>query len=116
MGVNEYEVLVVGGGPSGAVVSTYLAQAGVKVCLLEKENFPRYQIGESLLPASKSIFTDIGVWGKIEEAGFVKKRGALFHSEVTNKSAYFDFETTIHESFPYAHQVDRKKVRFFIIK
>ena len=48
----EYDVIVVGGGPAGSSTATMVAQAGHRVLLLEREKFPRFQIGESLMPAT----------------------------------------------------------------
>lgn len=74
----RHSVVVIGGGPAGSVAATRLAQAGVDVVVLEREQFPRFHIGESLLPNGNRILKAIGVWDKIAAAGFVEKRGAQF--------------------------------------
>lgn len=75
---SSYPVVVIGGGPAGSVAATRLAQAGVRVLVLEREQFPRFHIGESLLPNGNRILKEIGVWDSIAAAGFVEKRGAQF--------------------------------------
>ncbi len=74
----QTEVVIIGGGPAGSTAATILAQAGRKTLVLEKEKFPRFHIGESLLPYNRQIFEEIGIWPKIAAAGFMKKRGAQF--------------------------------------
>lgn len=71
----NYDVIVIGGGPGGSTVSTLLADAGRKVILLEKEQFPRYHIGESLLSGTAALLQKINVLDKVEKAGYVKKYG-----------------------------------------
>lgn len=72
------QVLVVGGGPSGSTAATLLARQGFTVTLLEQEHFPRYHIGESLLPSCLPVLDLLGVRGKIEAHGFKRKGGAYF--------------------------------------
>lgn len=75
----ETDVVVVGGGPCGATVATLVAQQGHRVVQLEKERFPRYQIGESLLPSTvQGICRLLGVSDELEAAGFPLKRGGTF--------------------------------------
>lgn len=77
--MTNFDVIVIGGGPAGSTVATLVARAGHKVLLLEREQFPRFQIGESLLPATVHQLADLlGVRERIRAAGFTVKRGATF--------------------------------------
>ncbi|HLY98531.1 MAG TPA: NAD(P)/FAD-dependent oxidoreductase [Candidatus Angelobacter sp.] len=72
-------VLVVGGGPGGSTAAALLAKAGIDVLLLERETFPRYHIGESLLASCLPTLRLSGAFEKVAAHGFQRKRGALFH-------------------------------------
>lgn len=75
---SSYDVVAIGGGPAGSTVATLLARAGRRVLVLEREHFPRYHIGESLLSATLPILKHIGVLPAIEAAGFIRKPGGTF--------------------------------------
>lgn len=76
---HDYDVAVIGAGPAGSSAATRLAAVGLKVVVIEKETFPRFRIGESLLPHGNELLRETGVWSKIENAGFIPKYGASFH-------------------------------------
>jgi len=75
---SDYDVAIVGGGPAGSTVATLLARGGRRVVLFERERFPRYHIGESLLSATLPILAYVGVLDDVERHGFVKKPGGTF--------------------------------------
>ncbi len=80
------QVVVIGGGPAGSAAAIRLAQQGCKVILLEKDIFPRFHIGESLLPNCNRFLKKLGVWETLQQQEFVIKRGGQFMSP--NKSHF----------------------------
>jgi FADH2-dependent halogenase len=103
----DYDVIIIGGGPAGATAAMTLRQAGRKVLVLEKEKFPRFHIGESLLPYNRPIFDELGVWDKIQSAGFMRKRGAQFWMGDGSMHTRLNFSRGSFTEFPEAIQVER---------
>src|SRR6478735_3215046 len=87
----DYDVIVIGGGPAGATVSALLAQQGVRVTLFERERFPRFHIGESLIPETYWVLDRLGMLEKMKASHFVKKHSVQFVNASGRLSAPFYF-------------------------
>jgi flavin-dependent dehydrogenase len=88
---DTYDVVVIGGGPAGSTVSTLLAQRGVKVGLFERERFPRFHIGESLIPETYWVLKRLNMLPKMQRSHFVKKYSVQFVNAKGRESAPFYF-------------------------
>ena len=110
MTAESFDVVVAGGGPAGASVATVLAQSGHRVLVLEKERFPRFHVGESMLPALWPLWDRLGVTKDIEDAQFVVKQGANFG--MFNQAEQVTLLTAEYPEYfqrPYAYHVERAK-------
>ena len=85
------DVVVIGGGPGGSTVSTLLAQQGLKVELFERETFPRFHIGESLIPETYWVLKRLNMLEKMQQSHFVKKFSVQFVNASGKQSAPFYF-------------------------
>jgi flavin-dependent dehydrogenase len=85
------QVLVIGGGPSGSTVSTLMAQQGLQVTLLERETFPRFHIGESLIPETYWVLQRLKMLDKLKKSHFIRKESVQFVSASGRLSEPFYF-------------------------
>src|SRR5438128_10373959 len=94
---SDYEAIVIGGGPAGAAAAAVLAEKGHRVLVLEREKFPRYHIGESLLPFTYHPLQRLGLIEKMRRSAFVKKYSVQFVSQSGKASQPFYFSTRYNE-------------------
>lgn len=106
----HYDLIVLGGGPAGSTVATLVAMQKHRVLVLEREQFPRHQLGESLLPATvHGICPLLGVSQELAEAGFPRKRGGTFRWGKNPEPWTFAFAKTPNHPAGFAYQVERSK-------
>lgn len=103
--IEQTEILIIGAGPSGAVAAGLLRKQGRQVLILEKENFPRFSIGESLLPQSMEYIEQAGMLQDVVEAGFQYKNGAAFAKGELRTA--FDFRDKFSPGWGTTYQVQR---------
>ena len=106
---NAYDVIVIGGGPAGAAVSTRLAQGGRRILLLEKEHFPRFHIGESMLPCAMPLIEQLGAMPRLKAADFLPKYAAEFVTADGSLKRRYAFRDGIVPGAPSAYEVDRSE-------
>jgi flavin-dependent dehydrogenase len=105
----DFDLVVIGGGPGGSTAGAIACQRGLKVLVVEREQFPRFHIGESLLPMANDIFRETGVWPKVEAMGGVRKNGALFFSANGEARKEIIFADGLIPGLDYTYQVERSK-------
>jgi 1H-pyrrole-2-carbonyl-[peptidyl-carrier protein] chlorinase len=84
----DFDVGIIGGGPAGSSMAAYLAKAGVKCVVIEREIFPRPHVGESLVPSSTRVFNELDFMSTLDNAGFPKKYGAAWSASSANARIY----------------------------
>jgi flavin-dependent dehydrogenase len=88
----QYDVVVIGGGPAGSTTAAVLAQAGRNVLVVERTKFPRFHIGESLMPETYWVFKRLGMLPKLRDSDFVKKYSVQFVTATGKESQPFFFD------------------------
>src|SRR5262245_65603563 len=104
--IHDFDVVIAGGGPAGSSTANFLRQKQRKVLVLEREKFPRFHIGESLLPFGNDVWKALGVFEKMD-ARYIHKPGARFIHEESGTDFTYYFDSAIRPGRPYAFQVKR---------
>jgi flavin-dependent dehydrogenase len=105
MNTIETDVLIIGAGPAGTLAAAMLQKEGFRPLIVEKLEFPRFVIGESMLPSSMNLLQEAGLLAAVERQNFLRKNGAVFLRG--DDLCVFDFSTQYTEGFKYTYQVPR---------
>ncbi|MEX0938710.1 MAG: NAD(P)/FAD-dependent oxidoreductase [Pirellulales bacterium] len=109
-------VVVIGGGPAGATTSTLIAQQGYGVELFERERFPRYHIGESLIPETYWVLKRLGMLEKMKSSHFIKKYSVQFVGASGKHSAPFYFHDNKPHECSQTWQIRRSEFDVMMLK
>ena len=101
-----YDVAIIGGGPAGSTAATLLARAGRRVIVIERETFPRFHIGESLLPYSMPTFERLGL-REVMDRTFLHKHGAEVATSCGSRQVRFYFQSGFRLAHTQSYQVER---------
>src|SRR5438045_9551906 len=111
----DFDFAVAGGGPAGSSAAISLGQLGHSVVLFEREMFPRFHIGESLLSTANDSFAALGVAKRIEAAGFPEKWGARLLTHDGQTARYVDFANAGDVTTPQHYHVCRQEFDRFSV-
>jgi flavin-dependent dehydrogenase len=106
--MSDYDAIIIGGGPAGSTAASLLAEKGHRVLLIEKETFPRYHVGESLMPFCWFSLDRLGVIDRMAEIGFTRKHSVQFATTDGRISAPFYFFQHFDHPAATTWQVERK--------
>ncbi|HEX5808178.1 MAG TPA: NAD(P)/FAD-dependent oxidoreductase [Anaerolineales bacterium] len=112
-----YDVIIIGGGPAGSTMGSYLSKAGIKNLILEGHNQPRPHVGESLVLSTMRVFSELGLIDTMDQAGFPKKYGAAWR-DFNGKEQALHFSEFRQEGIDRDHtyHVDRSKFDLLLLK
>jgi flavin-dependent dehydrogenase len=112
----DYDVLIIGAGPAGSTCAALLAEPGHRALVLEREKFPRYHIGESLLPFTYYPLKRLGLIDKMRHSAFVKKYSVQFVSPSGKASQPFYFSTRYEADVAQTWQVLRSEFDLLLLE
>src|SRR6266699_6133659 len=107
MSTAMYDVAIIGGGPAGSTAAALLARAERRVIVFEREKFPRFHIGESLLPFSMKAFSRLELHEKLLRAGFLKKFGGQIFGACSERGTKFYFKDGFRSQTDHAYKFTR---------
>ena len=105
------DVLILGGGPAGSTAGALLAAAGIETVIVEAEHFPRFHVGESLLPHNLPLFDRLGVHDAVRSLPHTRRKdGASFVTHDGSKHVVYWFDEALPPALPHAYQVRRDEL------
>lgn len=112
---HDVDVIVAGGGPAGSTTASFLRRLGRSVLVLEREQFPRFHIGESLLPCAGDIWDELGLKDEMHRRFIVKPAARFIHNESRSEFTYY-FANAIRPDYPYAYEVPRDEFDHMLLE
>ena len=112
----DCDVIVAGGGPAGSAAAAWLARSGHRVVLFERDRFPRFHIGESLLASVNDVLAAIGADGLVRQEGFPQKWGATFLTGDGRIERFADFAVAPDVRAPQTWQVPRARFDHLLLQ
>jgi len=106
--MKEVDVFIIGAGPAGSIAGAKLVQDGYSVKIVDKQKFPRFVIGESLLPRCNELLEDANMLDAVQKAGFQVKKGAVFTNNEGEEVA-LDFSQNLGQKWGTSFQVKREE-------
>jgi flavin-dependent dehydrogenase len=116
MSSQQFDTVIIGAGPAGSAAAALLAEQGFRVVALEREKFPRYHIGESLLPFTSFPLQRLGLLQKMRQSEFVKKYSVQFVSPSGKASQPFYFSTRYEPDVAQTWQVLRSEFDLMLME
>ena len=110
---DDFDVIVIGGGPAGATTAALLAQRGRRVLVLDRERFPRYHVGESLIPGFMLPMEELGLTERMEAKGFERKYGGTL--VWGNNEIPWNFSFSTGGRIPYSYHTRRADLDTMIL-